>query len=67
MNWIQAFDKLIAKRPQNNLSQMERAAYIYGFQDGYLAAQEDAQKKLDAYAAFMAGKITRAELEEAIK
>lgn len=48
----------------SNLSRLEQVAFTFGFVDGFRMAQEDAQKKLDTYAAYVAGKITLAQLEE---
>lgn len=45
----------------------DKAVFTRGFDAGFQAATIRQEKKLDAYAAFIAGNITRAELDEALK
>ena len=68
MTWNEALAKLIAKNPNyNNLDGSEKAALVLGFLDGWEMAQQETQTKMDAYRAYVAGKINLAALEEALR
>ncbi len=68
MTWDEALTKLITKNPNyNNLDGLEKAALVLGFLDGWEMAQQETQEKLEAYRAYVAGKINLAALEEALR
>lgn len=65
MDWNEALEKIKTEMANySNLSRLEQVAFTFGFVDGFRMAQEDAQKKLDAYDAYVTGKLTLSELEE---
>lgn len=56
MNWTEALDKFKAKNPNyDNLSQIEKTAFAFGFIDGFEAAAEERDELLAACEAILVG------------